>query len=160
MTGELVALGGGRGNWAAEDGADGTVNSWRCVMANVHSEVPNEDPSRAVVSATWGLLMTWTGAVLLLRWGWGIGLVGAGAILLCAQAVRKHLRLRVDGFGLVAGALFVVCGVGSLFEVAVDLFPVLCLVAGIAVLVSAWTARTHDACSRPAAGHASSHPRA
>lgn len=129
-------------------------------MADVHSEVPNEDPSRTVVRAGWGLLMIWTGAVLLLHWGWGIGFVGAGAILLGAQAVRRYLRLRVDGFGLVAGALFVICGAGSLFEVAVDLFPVLCIVAGIALLVSIWTARTHDASSGRADSHTLSHPRA
>jgi hypothetical protein len=129
-------------------------------MADVHSEAPNEDPSRSVARVVWGLLLIWAGAVVLLQWGWGVGFVGAGAILLGAQAVRRYLRLKVDGFGLVAGALFVICGAGSLFQVPFDLFPVLCILAGVALLVSSWTGRARRASSRPADLQASSHPRA
>ena len=129
-------------------------------MADVHTVAPDEGPSRTMVRAAWGLLMIWTGAALLLHWGWGTGLVGAGVIMLGAQAARLYLRLRLDGLGLVAGALLVICGAGSLLGVAVDLVPVLCIVAGIALLASIWTARSREASSGLADGHASSHPRA
>ena len=129
-------------------------------MADVHSEVSNETPSRNVARAVWGLLMIWTGAVLLLNWGWGVGLIGAGAILLGAQVARRYLRLKVDGFGLIAGALFVIGGAGSLFQVPIDLFPVLCILAGIGLIVSAWTARTRHASSGRADLQAPGQPRA
>ncbi len=126
-------------------------------MADVHSEVATDDLSKSVARVVWGLLLIWTGAVVLLNWGWGVGFVGAGAILLGAQVVRRYLRLKMDGFGLVAGALFVICGAGSLVGVAIDLFPVVCILAGVALLVSNWTARTRHA---PGDLRAPSHPRA
>ncbi len=114
-------------------------------MADVQSVIATEDSSRRIARVAWGLLLIWTGAVVLLDWGWGVGFVGAGAILLGAQVVRRTLRLKMDGFGLVAGALFVICGAGSLAGVAIDLFPVVCILAGVALLVSSWTARTRHA---------------
>jgi hypothetical protein len=123
------------------------------------SVVPNEDSSSSVARAVWGVLMIWTGAVLLLNWGWGVGLVGAGAILLGAQALRAVLRLRVEGFGLVAGTLFVICGAGSLSRTAIALFPVLCIGAGIALFASAWAARIRRASGVRGDGQPASHPR-
>ncbi len=128
-------------------------------MADVHSVVANEGSSRSLARVVWGLLLIWTGAVLLLQWGWGVGSLGAGAILLGAQAVRRYLRLGVDGFGLAAGALFVICGGASLLHVPIDLFPVLCILAGAALLVSALTARGRRASSGPSDLQAPSHPR-
>ncbi len=129
-------------------------------MADMHSEVATEDLSKSIARVVWGLLLIWTGAVVFLNWGWGVGFVGAGAILLGAQAVRRYLRLKVDGFGLVAGAFFVICGAGSLLKVAIDLFPVFCILAGVALLVSTWTARRRHAHSGEPDLQASSHPRA
>jgi hypothetical protein len=128
-------------------------------MADVHSEVATEDSSKSIARVVWGLLLVWTGAVALLQWGWGVGFVGAGAVLLGAQAARRYLRLEVEGFGLTAGALFVLCGAASLFRVAIDLLPVLCIVAGLAVLVSTWMARTRRPASGQADLQAPSHPR-
>jgi hypothetical protein len=129
-------------------------------MADVKPEIVTESSSSRIARVVWGLLLIWTGAVVLLQWGWGVGFTGAGAILLGAQAVRRYLRLEMDGLGLVAGALFVVCGVGSLFQVPIDLFPVLCILAGVALLVSTWSARARRASSGQVDVQAPSHPRA
>ncbi len=129
-------------------------------MADVQSDVATEDPSRRIARVVWGLLLIWTGAVAFLSWGWGVGFLGAGAILLGAQAVRRYLQLKMDGFGLVAGALFVICGAGSLSGVAIDLFPVICILAGVALLVSTWTARTRHAPGGQSDLQAPPHPRA
>jgi hypothetical protein len=111
-----------------------------------------------VATAVWGLLLIWTGAALLLHWGWGVGLVGAGVVLLVAQAVRSYLDLRVDGFGLVAGAVLVICGLGNLTRVAVDVVPVLFIVAGIALVASIWPSRgRRRAHGRPVDPQAPSH---
>ncbi len=129
-------------------------------MAEVHSEVASEvESSRNVAKAVWGLLLIWTGAAVFFRWGWGVGAVGAGAILLGAQALRRYRRLEVDRFGLIAGALLVLCGAGSLFQVAIDLFPLVIVAAGIVLLVSTWTSRARHAQGGPPELHAPSHPR-
>lgn len=112
-------------------------------MTEVRSELGSEaESSGNVVRAVWGLLLIWTGSVVFLHWGWGLGALGAGVILLGAQAVRRYRRLEVDRFGLIAGALLLICGAGSLLEVAIDLFPLLIVAAGLGLLVSAWASRT------------------
>ncbi len=104
-------------------------------MAEVHPEVASEvEPSTNVARAVWGLLLIWTGAAVFFRWGWGVGAVGAGALL-------------------------VLCGAGSLFQVAIDLFPLVIIAAGIVLLVSTWSSRARHAQGGPSELHAPSHPR-
>ncbi len=110
-------------------------------MPDARSQVSSGELSNTVARVVWGLLLIWTGAAVLLHWGWGVGLVGAGAILLGAQAFRRSRRVDVDRFGLVAGLLLVVCGVWRMFDVAVELVPLLFIAAGIALLVSTRIAR-------------------
>jgi hypothetical protein len=130
-------------------------------MPDPRSDVSPEDTSRTVARAAWGVLLIWMGAALLLRWGWGVSLVGAGAIVLAAQALRRYLRLKLDGFGLVAGALLVLCGAWTLLEVDLELVPLLCIGAGIALLVSTWSARRSPRAPGGRGGaHAAAHPRA
>lgn len=105
------------------------------------------------------MLLIWVGAVLLLHWGWGVGLLGAGAVLLAAQGVRARLRVKVEGFGLVAGALLVACGAADLLQVTFDLVPALCIVGGIALLVSIWIRRDRRAPGEPTEPKAASTPR-
>lgn len=128
-------------------------------MADVNPGLETEDSSRMIARAVWGVLLIWTGAVVLLSWGWGVGLVGAGVVLLAAQAWRSLLGLKVDGLGLTAGALFVLCGLATLFRAAIDFFPIVCIVAGVALLVSIWsTARARHAPHGPTDVHSSAHP--
>jgi hypothetical protein len=115
-------------------------------MQEAYREVSSEELSRKLGTAVWGLLLIWIGAALLLHWSWGVGLLGAGAILLGAQGVRKYRRAKVEGFGLVVGLLLVVCGTWNMFDVALELAPLLCIGFGVALLVSLWTTkRTHHA---------------
>jgi hypothetical protein len=129
-------------------------------MADVNPNAAQEAVSRSIGRVVWGLLLIWVGAVVLLSWGWAIGALGAGAILLGAQAVRRSRRIEVEGFGLVAGVLLVISGAASLFHMPVDLFPVLCILAGIALLVQAWTTRAHHASTGRAEVQAPPSPRA
>ncbi len=129
-------------------------------MQEARHEVSGEELfSRKVATAVWGLLLIWIGAALLLHWGWGVGLLGAGAILLVAQAVRRSRRVKVDGFGLAVGVVLVACGIWNLFDVALELAPLLCIGFGIALLVSVWTAKRPRHAGEGRELH-SSHPRA
>lgn len=128
-------------------------------MPDARSDVSSEYTSKNVVRVVWGLLLVWVGTALLLRWGWGLGLVGAGTILLAAQAYRRFSQLKVDGFGLVAGLVLVVCGVWNMLDVAIELVPLVCIAVGIVLLVSTWTRRAHHAGGAGTDLHAPSHPR-
>lgn len=104
--------------------------------------------SRSVATAGWGLLLIWIGTALLLGLGWGVGLIGAGAIVLVTHAARRYLGQRWDWFGVVAGALLVVCGVWNLYDVSVRLLPLLCIGAGIALLLSTLTGKSPPRAAR------------
>lgn len=124
---------------------------WRYVMSN-------GDRARNVATAVWGALLVWAGTALLLGFSWGLGLLGAGVILLAAQAARRYLQLKVDGFGLVAGLVLASCGVASIASIAVDLFPFVLIVAGVALIVSIWTKRGEAEGAPRGQGEPGTHP--
>ena len=86
-------------------------------------------------AVSWGLFFIWIGIALVAHVGWGAGLLGVGIIILGAQVIRKYLGLKLEGFWIVAGFLFVLGGVWELFNVPLDLMPILCIAVGVALLV-------------------------
>jgi len=87
-------------------------------------------------AAGWGLFFIWIGIALFAHVGWGAGLLGVGIIILGTQVTRNYFGLKLEGFWVVAGSLFVLGGVWELFNVPHDLMPILCIVAGVTLLVS------------------------
>jgi len=87
-------------------------------------------------SAGWALFFIWIGIALLAHVGWGVGLLGVGIITLGAQAARKYFGLKLEGFWVAVGFLFGVGGFCRLVNVQLGLLPILCIVAGVALLVS------------------------
>lgn len=127
-------------------------------MADARQVAPGARSARETLEKVgWGLLLIWTGAALLLHFGWGVGLAGAGAIVLAMQAVRRYAGLHRDPFGIFVGVLLLACGVWLAFDVSVQLVPVLCIVAGVVLLASSWARRRQG---EHAELHATSHPRA
>jgi hypothetical protein len=87
-------------------------------------------------AAGWGLFFIWIGIALFAKVGWGAGFLGVGIIILGAQATRNYFGLKSEGFWVVVGFLFVLGGIWKLFSVPYDLMPILCIVAGVFLLVS------------------------
>jgi hypothetical protein len=85
----------------------------------------------------WGLFFVWVGIAFLADFDVGVGLLGVGIIILGEQAARKYCDLKLEGFWVVVGLLFVVGGLWELFEAEVGLVPILLIVVGLALLVSA-----------------------
>ncbi len=85
----------------------------------------------------WGLFFVWVGIALLANLSWGIGLLGVGVIVLGGQAARKYLALSFEAFWVIVGVLFVLGGIWELFHVRVGLIPIVCIVAGVVLLLSA-----------------------
>ena len=85
----------------------------------------------------WGLFFVWVGVAFLANFGVGVGLLGVGVITLGVQAARKSSNLKLEGFWVVVGLLFMVGGFWELFEAKLALVPFLLIVAGLALLVSA-----------------------
>src|SRR5690242_1479326 len=85
----------------------------------------------------WGLSFIWVGIAFLANLGWGVGLLGVGMLVLGGQLARKYLGLTFEAFWVVVGALFVIGGIWELLSVRVSLIPILCIVAGVALVLSA-----------------------
>jgi hypothetical protein len=84
-----------------------------------------------------GLFFICIGVVLLAHFGWGVGLLGVGALMLGGQAVRTLMGLKFVTLWSEVGVLFVLGGVWDLLSFRVGLAPILCLVAGLFLVVSA-----------------------
>ncbi len=89
----------------------------------------------------WGLFFIWTGIAFLADVGWGPGLLGVGIITLGVQTVRKYFGLKLKGFWIAVGSLFVAGGIWELYKIQFELWPILCVIAGIALLVSTFAGR-------------------
>jgi hypothetical protein len=87
-------------------------------------------------AAGWALFFIWVGIALLLDFGWGVGLVGLGVITLGMQVVRILARVKLDGFWVVVGLLFLVGGLWELIGATVPLLPILLIIIGIVLIVS------------------------
>ena len=86
----------------------------------------------------WGLFFIWVGIAFPIDFGFAFGLVGVGVITLGMQAYRKYLNLKLEGFWVFAGLLFFLGGIWELFAIKLHLVPVLIILAGVIMLVSAF----------------------
>ena len=68
--------------------------------------------------------------------------MGVGAITLAGQAARRYFGIAVDGFWAVVGILFLAGGVWELAEIEFSMVPFLLILAGVAVLISAFRRRS------------------
>jgi hypothetical protein len=85
----------------------------------------------------WGMFFLWIGIALLTNLGWGIGLLGVGIIILGAQIARKSMAMGFAMFWVAVGALFLLGGIWNLLSISVSLTPIVCIVAGVLLFVSA-----------------------
>ena len=88
-------------------------------------------------AASWGLFFIWSGVAWLSDVGWGWGLLGVGIITLGAQAARKYFDLKLEGFWVAVGFIFVLAGIWELLDFQLGLLPILCVAAGVALVISA-----------------------
>ena len=84
----------------------------------------------------WGLFFIWIGISWLADFGTAVGMLGIGIITLITQMARRAFSLKLEGFWVFVGLLFVAGGFWVMFEPKVSLVPVLLIVAGLALLVS------------------------
>jgi hypothetical protein len=93
--------------------------------------------ARRLDAGGWGLFFIWVGVALLAHLGWGAGLLGVGAITLGVQVARASLKIGAEPFWIVVGALFLAGGMAEFLALEFDLLPVLLIIAGAGLLMSA-----------------------
>jgi hypothetical protein len=91
---------------------------------------------RRLGAAGWGLFFIWAGVSTLADLGWGVGMLGAAAIILMVQATRRFIGLRIEAFWVAVGSAFLVGGIWDLYRIEASLVPVVLIVVGGALLLS------------------------
>ena len=103
-----------------------------------HTALTNpEFLARKLDAAAWGVFFVWIGIALIFGIGWGVGLLGVGIITLGAQFSRRYVGLTFESFSMVVGLIFCVAGVWELLALQIGLVPVVLIIAGAALLLSA-----------------------
>ena len=96
---------------------------------------------RTVDLVSGGLLLVWTGLLMLLHTSWGTGLAGVGLILLGEQAVRWRYGLDADLFWVLAGVLLLGGSAALLTGLGQALVATLLLALGVLLLFAAFQGR-------------------
>jgi hypothetical protein len=116
------------------------------VKENIHEKESAGSPLTHRLDALgWGLFFIWLGYVLLANVSSGIALLGIGVIIWGGQLARLSLKLGLEGFWAVVGTGFVLGGVWQILGSQLPLFPVLLILAGLAVIFTAFLRRGHRA---------------
>lgn len=87
-------------------------------------------------AAGWGLFFVWIGISFLAGFSFAVGLLGVGIITLGVQLARKYSNLKLEGFWIIVGLLFIIGGIWELLKIEVELVPILIIVAGLLLLIS------------------------
>lgn len=115
------------------------------VMATVQQPQVRTDRGRShrqLTAATWGALFVWVGLAVLFNVGWGYGSLAFGLIILAGEVLHSMIgSYRLDWFATIVGLMFAIGGIWALFNFRLALVPVLCIAAGVVLMISALTAR-------------------
>jgi hypothetical protein len=101
---------------------------------NPPDSAANEVLSQKFEAVGWALFFIWVGISVLADIGWGWGLLGVAAIILGEAVVRQLWDLKIGGFWIVVGLIFLAGGLWELFQVQWPLAPILLIGVGLAVL--------------------------
>ncbi len=104
-------------------------------------DVDNRGLERKLEAIGWGLFFVWVGVAIIADVGWGAGLIGVGLITLLGQAVRKYFGVKTGTFWILLGSFFVLGGLWVLLAIHLSFVPVLCVIAGLVLVVSALASR-------------------
>ena len=101
--------------------------------------IGKHDPGAQLGAASWGFFLIWLGTVFWADLRLGLALVGIGIITLATQGARRLARLRLEGFWVGAGLLFLLGGAWDLLDISVPLAPLLLVAAGLILIMAVVT---------------------
>ena len=91
--------------------------------------------SRQLDFAARAIFVIWIGIAMLLTISWGWFVVGLGILILAAQLARSQMNIKIEGFWVAWGALFLVGGLWTVLNITFwPLAPVVLMVLGMVLL--------------------------
>ena len=96
-------------------------------------------------SFAWALFFVMSGILWIMpkelvpEGGW---LIGTGLIILGFSGIRYLYRIKIEGFWLVMGIIFLSFGLSEYFRVELPLFPILIILIGMSIIYKAFFSKT------------------
>lgn len=97
----------------------------------------DEGAAQKLDTVSWALFIIWIGMAILFDVGWGWALLGVAAVILGGVALRWYKKLPIEGFWVAMGLVLLACAVWEFFAISWRLLPILIIVFGVVVLLSA-----------------------
>ena len=106
-------------------------------MSNIdrpEPEIGRTETARRIDSVAWALFFIWIGLAVLADMPWGWFFVGVGIVIFAAQIARSRVGMKLEGFWLACGTVFLAGGLWTLLKLPWPLAPILLILLGVALL--------------------------
>jgi hypothetical protein len=81
------------------------------------------------------IFIIWIGIAMLVAISWGWFLVGLGILILAAQLARSQMKIKIEGFRVAWGAVFLIGGLWTVLNLASwPLAPIVLILLGVVLL--------------------------
>ena len=99
------------------------------------SSTEKSELARQFDFAARAIFVSWIGIAMLLTISWGWFVVGLGILILAAQLARSQMNIKIEGFWVAWGALFLVGGLWTVLNITFwPLAPIVLIVLGMVLL--------------------------
>jgi hypothetical protein len=85
-------------------------------------------------AVAWATFFLWIGIVMLANVSWGWFLLGVGILTLAIQSARWQMNMKIEGFWVACGAVFLAGGLWTLLNLPWPFVPILLILLGVALL--------------------------
>jgi hypothetical protein len=99
------------------------------------SSTEKSEPTRHLDSIARAIFIIWIGIAMLVAISWGWFLVGLGILILAAQLARSQMKIKIEGFRVAWGAVFLIGGLWTVLNLASwPLAPIVLILLGVVLL--------------------------
>ena len=99
------------------------------------SSTEKSELARQLDSTARAIIVIWIGIAMLLMISWGWFLVGLGILILAAQLARSQMNIKIEGFWVAWGAVFLIGGLWTVLNFASwPLTPIILILLGVVLL--------------------------
>jgi hypothetical protein len=99
------------------------------------SSTGKSELTRHLDSIARAISIIWIGIAMLAAMPWGWFLVGLGILILAAQLARSQMKIKIEGFRVAWGAVFLIGGLWTVLNLASwPLAPIVLILLGVVLL--------------------------
>jgi hypothetical protein len=97
-------------------------------------EGSSAEKSEKIGSVAWAVFFIWVGIAILTNLPWGWFLLGVAILVLATQFARWLMGMKIEGFWIACGAVFLAGSLWTLLNLPWPLAPILLILLGVVLL--------------------------